>query len=98
MIGWKMKHEIFLFVLICVAFLLCGCLEGITRTPDSLDALLDTVNTLATANVVSAPINPYYLPIGVGLSGLVGIIEALRRKEKSGRKHAEQELNGNNKT
>lgn len=93
-----MNNKFFRITLLCVALLLCGCLEETMRAPGVLDSLLDTVNTLAAANVVSAPVNPYVVPIGVGLSGLVGIIEALRRKEKSGRKRAEQELNGNNKT
>lgn len=93
-----MKHEIFYITLLCVCLLLCGCFEGLIRNPDNLDTLLGTINTLATANVVSAPVNPFAVPIGIGLSGLIGILEALRRKEKSGRKHAEQELNGNRKT
>lgn len=84
--------------LLCLLLLVSGCLEGTMRTSGDLDALLATVNTLAAANVASAPVNPYAIPIGIGLSGLVGILEALRRQEKSGRKHAEQELNGNNKT
>lgn len=92
-----MNRKFFRITLLCLAFLLCSCHEGFVREPDSLDALLNTVNHLAVANTASAPVNPYAVPIGIGLSGLVGILEALRRKEKSGRKHAEQELNGNNK-
>lgn len=92
-----MNRKFFRIALLCMAFLMCSCHEAFVRDSDSLDSLLDTVNHLAAANVASAPVNPYVIPIGVGLSGLVGIIEALRRKEKSGRKRAEQELNGNNK-
>lgn len=91
-----MYEKIAITLALCVLLMLsAGCYEY-ARTPDSLDALLSTVNSLATANVASAPVNPYAIPIGVGLSGLIGILEALRRQEKSGRKHAEQELNANN--
>lgn len=90
-----MRHEIFVILLLCVSVLLCGCLETTMRTPGDLDILLDTVNALAIANQASLPLNPYAIPIGVGLAGLTGVIEALRRKEKSGRKYAEGKLNGN---
>lgn len=91
-----MRHEIFYITLLCVALLLCGCLQGAMRTPDDIDALLNTVTTLAAANVASAPVNPYAFPIGIGLTGIAAILEALRRKEREGRKRAEQTLNGNN--
>lgn len=89
----------YLFLLTLVILAACalsGCLDEHLRTADNFDVLLDTVNTLATVNVASAPLNPYAIPIGIGLSGIIGIIEALRRKEKSGRKHAEQTLNNSN--
>lgn len=91
-----MNEKIKISLVLCLLLFVSGCFEGSMRTPGNLDTLLDTVNTLAAANVASMPLNPYAIPIGVGLSGLVGIIEALRRKEKSGRKNAEQRLNGNN--
>lgn len=91
-----MNDKFSIIILLCVLLFVSGCHEFAERSPGGLDALLDTVTTLAAANVASSPLNPYAVPIGIGLSGLIGIIEALRRKEKSGRKHAEQKLNGNN--
>lgn len=91
-----MYEKIRLFVVLGLLLLVSGCYQGAIREPGVFDTLLDTVGTLAAANVASAPVNPYAVPIGIGLSGLIGILEALRRKEKSGRKHAEQKLNGNN--
>jgi hypothetical protein len=92
-----MMYEKFtLFLVLSFLLLMSGCFEGAIREPGVFDTLLNTVSTLAVANVASAPVNPYAVPIGIGLSGLIGILEALRRKEKSGRKHAEQKLNGNN--
>lgn len=67
------------------------------QTPGVFDSLLDTIDGLVVANTASAPVNPYATPINIGLAGVAAILEALRRKERSGRKHAEQELNGNNK-
>jgi len=63
------------------------------------DETLNLLKALQAGNVASAPFNPYALPIGVGLTGLITVLEALRRKEKGGRKYAEHELkngNGNN--
>lgn len=63
------------------------------------DETLNLLKALQAGNVASTPFNPYALPIGVGLTGLIGLLEALRRKEKGGRKYAEHELkngNGNN--
>ena len=91
-----MNRKFFRIALLCMAFLLCGCLETTMRAPGLIDSLLDTVDGLVVANTASAPVNPYATPINIGLAGIVAILEALRRKERSGRKHAEQELNGNN--
>lgn len=91
-----MNEKFTILLALYLLLLVSGCLDEHLRTPGDLDVLLDTVNTLALANQASIPLNPYAIPIGVGLSGLVGIIEALRRKEKSGRKYAEGKLNGNN--
>lgn len=60
---------------------------------------LNLLKALRAGNTASFPFNPYALPIGIGLTGIITMLEALRRKEKGGRKHAEQELkngNGNN--
>lgn len=92
-----MNDKLTIFLVLSFLLLVSGCFEGVIRNPDSLDALIDTVNTLASANVASAPVNPFVVPIGVGLTGVAAMLEALRRYEKSGRKRAEQELNGNNK-
>ena len=63
------------------------------------DETLNLLEALQAGNVASSPWNPYAIPIGVGLSGIIAMLEALRRKEKGGRKYAEHELkngNGNN--
>jgi len=61
------------------------------------DETLNLLKALQAGNVASTPFNPYALPIGVGLTGIITMLEALRRKEKGSRKHAEYELrNGNN--
>ncbi len=61
------------------------------------DETLNLLKALQVGNTASAPFNPYALPIGVGLSGMIALLEALRRKEKGSRKYAEHELrNGNN--
>lgn len=62
------------------------------------DETLNLLKALQAGNTASSPFNPYALPIGVGLTGIITLLEALRRKEKGGRKHAEHELkNGNGK-
>jgi len=62
------------------------------------DETLNLLKALQAGNVASTPFNPYALPIGVGLTGLITMLEALRRKEKGGRKNAEQKLNNGNGT
>lgn len=60
---------------------------------------LEILKILQDTNTASTPINPFALPIGIGLTGIITVLEALRRKEKDGRKYAEHELkngNGNN--
>jgi len=69
-----------------------------TIEPKLVDALIDTVTALTVANSASVPANPYAYPIGVGLAGLIGILEALRRKEKSARKFAENNNHASGKT
>ncbi len=61
------------------------------------DETLNLLKALQAGNIASSPFNPLALPIGVGLTGIITMLEALRRKEKGGRKYAEYELkNGNN--
>lgn len=92
-------------VFLCLFFLLltgCSCYpirpdssyHGQTDSDISdLETFAEILTGLATANAVSAPVNPLATPIGIGLTGLIAMLEALRRKEKSGRKHAESKLN-----
>ena len=63
------------------------------------DETLNLLKALQAGNAASVPFNPYALPVGVGLAGIITMLEALRRKEKGSRKYAEHELkngNGNN--
>lgn len=61
------------------------------------DETLNLLKALQAGNTASTPFNPYALPIGVGLTGIITLLEVLRRREKGGRKYAEHELrNGNN--
>jgi len=57
------------------------------------DETMDILKALQAGTAASAPFNPYALPIGAGLTGIIAVLEALRRKEKDGRKYAEHELN-----
>lgn len=61
------------------------------------DETLNILRALQAGNTASAPFNPYALPIGAGLSGIIAMLEALRRVEKGKRKYAEQELNNHNR-
>ncbi len=61
------------------------------------DELVNLFKVIQVGNTASAPFNPYALPIGIGLTGIITMLEALRRKEKGSRKYAEYELkNGKN--
>jgi len=88
------------FVLICFLLSLAGCSEWAVQPgtgaivdpiiePTLVDALVETVTALTIANTASTPVNPYSAPIGIGLAGVIAMLEALRRKEKSARKFAE---------
>lgn len=77
------------FLICALLFFVSGCFEEIHRDDTSLDTALDVVESLVNANTASTPLNPYAAPIGVGLAGVAAMLEALRRKEKSGRKRAE---------
>lgn len=98
------------YLMCCALFLLCGCLQPLPNdtqhltspvifSTEWLDSMIEIAQAFSLANAASAVVNPYYIPVGVGLAGLTAMLEALRRKEKSGRKHAEHELNNgsNNK-
>ena len=95
---------------LCLLFLFCGCMNptpaGNSHVgspaafgPEWLDAMIEVAKGFAIANAASTAVNPYAFPIRVGLAGVITTLEALIRKEKSGRKQAEHELNvnGNNK-
>lgn len=75
---------------------LTGCQQPNLSDPSLLESLIDVTHALTIATTASTPINPYALPIGVGLAGITAMLEALRRKERAGRKHAEGVINGNN--
>lgn len=86
-----------LLPLILLLCLLSGCSEFAMHEPSFIDTALETIQALTVANTASAPVNPYVVPIGVGLASLSAALEALRRKERSSRKHAEGELRANGK-
>lgn len=73
--------------------------SAIGRETYGPDETINLLKALQAGNTASIPFNPYALPIGVGLTGIITMLEALRRKEKGGRKQAEQTIkngNGNN--
>ena len=76
--------------------------SAVGRQTYGADETINLLKALQAGNTASAPFNPYALPIGIGLTGLITMLEALRRKEKGGRKYAEHELkngkNGNGNT
>lgn len=57
------------------------------------DETLNLLRAIRAGNTASTPFNPYALPIGAGLSGVIALLESLRRHEKGKRKWAEHELN-----
>lgn len=67
--------------------------QQVTYDPDPV---IDILKDLQTTNATSTPVNPFAIPIGVGLTGIIAMLEALRRTEKGKRKYAEHELNNNN--
>lgn len=71
--------------------------EAVGKETYGPDETLNLIKAIQAGNTASAPFNPYALPIGAGLTGIIAMLEALRRKEKGERKYAEHELrNGNN--
>lgn len=87
----------FKLLLILCLLLIAGCYEYEQRESSTIEGAVELFETLQTANTVSAPFNPFAIPIGVGLTGIVAMLESLRRVEKGKRKFAEHELNNNNK-
>lgn len=104
-----MKRITKILTLLIIFVLLTGCLTSLPTNgkpftppiafgPEWLDSMIELAAAFSLANTTSAPINPYALPIGIGLAGITAMLEALRRKEKSGRKFAEHKLNAPGKT
>ena len=71
--------------------------QSINKVEYGTDETINLLRVIEAGNMASAPFNPYALPIGAGLSGIIAMLEALRRVEKGKRKYAEHELNNNNK-
>ncbi len=100
-----------LFVTGCVEFVQRDLSDNVGRVQSKVDNIAqaisnmeygsdETINllrVLQTGNAASSPFNPYALPIGAALTGLIAMLESLRRVEKGKRKYAEHELNNNNK-
>lgn len=91
-----MKKLLLLFVVLNVVIFLHACQQSAQDHNAMIDSLTEVTTVLSAANSASAVVNPYMLPISIGLAGLTAVLEALRRKEKSSRQHAEQELNNGN--
>ena len=72
--------------------------DAIGDTTYGPDETLNLLRALQSGNAASAPFNPYALPIGAGLSGIIAVLEALRRKEKGSRKFAEYKLSNGSAT
>ena len=70
-----------------------GVAGAIEHAAEANDEVIGILKAIRAGNTASAPFNPYALPIGAGLSGIIALLEALRRKEQAGRKYAEQKLN-----
>lgn len=66
---------------------------AIEQAADDSDEVIVLLRSLQKVNTASSPINPLAVPIGAGLSGIIAVLEALRRKEQAGRKYAEHKLN-----
>ncbi|KKM98867.1 hypothetical protein LCGC14_1153620 [marine sediment metagenome] len=81
------------YFLIVLLFFFAGCSDYSLYPESGFAAAIKTIDALSTANTASAPLNPYSLPIGIGLAGISAMLEALRRRERSARKYAEGKLN-----
>lgn len=84
-----MKHEIITLSILVLLLLHCGCIDSVRYDDPVLTTAIETIEALTVANTASSPVNPFALPIGIGLAGLTAMLEALRRKERSARKFAE---------
>lgn len=94
-----MKYIFWFYIIAALLFLFLGCNGSYVPTPSTLDSLTEFVEALDLAATAATPLTPYAVPVKIGLVGLAAMLEALRRKEKAGRKHAEHVLNnGNNVT
>jgi len=71
---------------------------AVDKTTYGPDETLNLLRALQSGNAASVPFNPYALPIGAGLSGIIAVLEALRRKERGGRKYAEYKLTNGSAT
>lgn len=91
------RSEKYYLAFMCVALLVVtfclGCGASQLYDDTQLDSFIELTGALSVANTSSTPINPYALPIGIALAGISAMLEALRRKERSARKHAEHKLN-----
>lgn len=86
-----------ILVILFVLAIISGCQEHSKREVFDTDQTMELIETLQNVNTASAPLNPYAIPIGAGLAGVVAMLESLRRVEKGKRKYAEHELNNNKK-
>lgn len=95
---WKFLSLIIIVEFMCLMmFTVSGCHEYEQRERPTVDGAIELFETLQTTNAVTSPLNPFAIPIGAGLAGIVAMLESLRRVEKGKRKYAEHELNNNNK-
>ncbi len=88
------RSKIVILVLLAIS---SGCHIPEKRIDYDSDPVIDILKDLQTTNATSAPLNPFAVPIGAGLTGIIAMLEALRRVEKGKRKYAEHELNNNKK-
>lgn len=93
---WYLTFVIAYGIAILTLVFLTGCAQPLQTDNSTLESWIEIAQAFSIANAASAPVNPFVLPIGVGLAGLTAILEALRRQEKSGRKHAESVINNGN--
>lgn len=75
-----------------VANVIEGVGSAIEDAADSQDETMSILKMVQAGNAASTPFNPYALPVGVGLSGIIALLELLRRHEKGGKQSIETEL------
>lgn len=91
-----MMFRTIVIILVLLA-IVSSCQVPEKRIDYDSDPVIDILKDLQTTNATSAPLNPLAVPIGAGLTGIIAMLEALRRMEKGKRKYAEHELNNNKK-